>query len=175
MKLLVFIFLLILISCSNHSASKYQNEVPKINLSEFFNGKIEGLGIVQNRSGKVIKRFNVDILASWNGNKGTLDEKFVYSDNTKSTRVWQLNEISANIYEGSAGDVLGVALGETAGNTFYFRYNLDLPVGNSSYKVHFEDWMYLLDKNTLLARSYMTKWGINLGEVTIVLTKKGNK
>lgn len=172
MKILAFIFLLNLMSCSNHNINNYQNEVPKINLREFFNGKIEALGIVQDRSGKVIKRFKVDILASWNGNIATLDEKFVYSDNTKSARVWKLNEISSHQYVGRAGDVLGTAIGETAGNTFYFQYYLDLPVGDSSYKVHFEDWMYLLDDNTLLARSYMTKWGINLGEVTIVMTKK---
>jgi hypothetical protein len=46
-------------------------------------------------------------------------------------------------------------------------------VGDTTYEVNFEDWMYLLDKNTLLARSYMNKWGFDLGEVTIVMNKKG--
>ena len=35
-------------------------------------------GIVQDRSGKVIKRFKVDIKASWKDDIATLDEKFVY-------------------------------------------------------------------------------------------------
>ena len=76
-------------------------------------------------------------------------------------------------YEGRAADVIGIANGETAGNVFYFEYDLDLPVGDTTYKVNFADWMYLLDKDTLLARSYMNKWGFDLGEVTIVMNKKG--
>ena len=66
-------------SCSDHSIKSYSDEFPKIVLREFFNGKIYALGIVQNRSGKVIKRFKVDIRAYWEGNTGYLDEKFIYS------------------------------------------------------------------------------------------------
>ena len=173
MRIFLIIFLLLLSACSVHSIKSYSGEEPKINLREFFDGDIYALGIVQDRSGQVIKRFKVDIKAYWNGNKAILDEKFVYSDGTKSSRVWELKEIGASKYEGRADDVVGIASGETAGNTFYFEYDLDLPVGDTNYKVNFEDWMYLLDKNTLLARSYMNKWGFNLGEVTIVMNKKG--
>ena len=173
MRIFLIIFLLLLSACSDHSIKSYRGEEPIINLREFFDGDIYALGIVQDRSGQVIKRFKVDIKAYWNGNKAILDEKFVYSDGTKSSRVWELKEIGASKYEGRADDVVGIASGETAGNTFYFEYDLDLPVGDTNYKVNFEDWMYLLDKNTLLARSYMNKWGFNLGEVTIVMNKKG--
>jgi len=173
MRIFYIIFLLFLSSCADHSIKSYSDELPKINLREFFNGKIYALGIVQDRSGRVIKRFKVDIKAYWKGKKAILDEKFVYSDGTNSSRVWELKEIGASKYEGRADDVVGIAIGETAGNAFYFEYDLDLPVGDTNYKVNFEDWMYLLDKNTLLARSYMNKWGFDLGEVTIVMNKKG--
>ena len=173
MKILYFILLLLISSCSDHSIRSYSDELPEIKLREFFDGKIYALGIVQNRSGKVIKRFKVDIRAFWEGNIGYLDEKFVYSDGKKESRIWELKEISQSVYEGRADDVIGIANGETAGNAFYFEYNLDLPVGDTTYKVNFADWMFLLDKNTLLARSYMSKWGIGLGEVTIVMSKKG--
>ncbi len=172
MKIFFIIIFIIISSCSDHSIRSYTDEQPKINLREFFNGNIYALGIVQNRSGKVIKRFKVDIKAFWKGNKGYLDEKFVYSDGKTESRVWELMEISQTVYEGRANDVIGIANGETAGNAFFFEYNLDLPVDDTSYKVNFEDWMFLLDKNTLLARSYMSKWGFNLGEVTIVFNKK---
>ena len=173
MRIFYIIFLLFLSSCADHSIKSYSDELPKINLREFFNGEIYALGIVQDRSGQVIKRFKVDIKSYWKGNKAILDEKFVYSDGTNSSRVWELKEIGASKYEGRADDVVGIASGETAGNAFYFEYDLDLPVGDTNYKVNFEDWMYLLDKNTLLARSYMNKWGFDLGEVTIVMNKKG--
>lgn len=174
MKKIVLI-LLFIVSCSNHSIDSYQNELPQINLHKFFNGDIYALGIVQDRSGKVIKRFTVNIKASWKGNVAVLDEKFVYSDKQISSRVWELREILPNKYEGTAADVIGKAVGETKGNAFYFEYLLNLPVGNSSYDITFKDWMYLLDEDTLLARSYMTKWGFKVGEVTIVMSKKVQK
>ncbi|MAW06432.1 MAG: hypothetical protein CL918_07835 [Deltaproteobacteria bacterium] len=173
MRIFCIFFLLLLSSCTDHSIKSYSGEEPKINLREFFNGDIYALGIVQDRSGHVIKRFKVDIKASWKGDKAILDEKFVYSDGTKSERIWELEEVGIAKYEGRAKDVIGIANGETAGNVFYFVYDLDLPVGDTTYKVNFEDWMYLLDKDTLLARSYMNKWGFDLGEVTIVMNKKG--
>ena len=172
MRIFYIILLLLLPSCSDHSIKSYSGEEPKLNLREFFDGYIYALGIVQDRSGKVIKRFKVDIKAYWEGEKAILDEKFIYSDGKKSSRVWELNEIGRSKYEGRANDVVGIATGETAGNTFYFEYDLDLLVGDTTYKVNFEDWMYLLDEKTLLARSYMNKWGFDLGEVTIVMNKR---
>jgi hypothetical protein len=173
MRFSYIVLLLLLSSCSDHSIKSYSGEEPKINLREFFDGDIYALGIVQDRSGQVIKRFKVEIKAYWKGNKAIFDEKFVYSDGTNSSRVWELKEIGASKYEGRADDVVGIAIGETAGNAFYFEYDLDLPVGDTNYKVNFEDWMYLLDKNTLLARSYMNKWGFDLGEEYSYLRKKG--
>ena len=120
---------------------------------------------------KVIKRFKVDIVASWKDDIATLDEKFIYSDGSKSSRIWKLKKISSNQFEGTAGDVEGVAEGETAGNAFYFEYDLNLPVDDTTYVVNFEDWMFLMDENTLLSRSYMSKWGFDVGEVTLVMTK----
>jgi len=46
-----------------------------------------------------------------------------------------------------------------------------LPVDDSTYVINFEDWMFLMDENTLLSRSYMSKWGFDVGEVTLVMTK----
>lgn len=174
MKFLILALLLTLVSCSNQSLDNYKDENPKLNLRTFFNGKIYAQGIVQDRSGKVIKRFNVDINASWEGDVGTIDEKFVYSDNTRSARVWKLTEKNLSHYEGRAHDVIGVAEGEVKGNAFLFEYKLNVPVGDSTYSIHFEDWMYLLDQKTLLARTAMTKWGFDVGEITIIMTKKDN-
>jgi len=167
-----YIILFFLISsCTDHKINYYNDETPRINLNEFFNGELLAHGIVQNRSGKVIKRFKVDIIASWKDNIATLDEKFVYSDGSKSSRIWKLKKIGSNQFEGTAGDVVGVASGETAGNAFYFVYDLNLPVDDTTYVVNFEDWMFLMDENTLLSRSYMSKWGFAVGEVTLVMTK----
>ena len=171
MRFFYIVLFFLISSCTEHKINYYKTETPKINLHEFFNGKLLAHGIVQDRSGKVIKRFKVDIIASWKDDIATLDEKFVYSDGSKSSRIWKLKKIGLNQFEGTAGDVEGIAEGETAGNAFYFVYDLNLPVDDSKYVVNFEDWMFLMDENTLLSRSYMSKWGFNVGEVTLVMTK----
>ena len=40
MKIFYIIFLLFLSSCADHSIKSYSDELPKINLREFFNGEI---------------------------------------------------------------------------------------------------------------------------------------
>lgn len=174
MKYIILISILLISSCSNQSLENYKSENPKLNLRTFFNGKLFAQGIVQDRSGKVIQRFDVDINASWKDNQGIIDEKFSYSDNTKSERVWKLTEKTPFKYEGTAHDVIGVANGEVSGNAFLFEYRLNVPVGDTTYSINFEDWMYLLDQKTLLAKASMTKWGFRVGEVTLVMTKKDN-
>ncbi len=167
MKLIIT--LMLIMSCSSHSLDSYKNEGPTLNLETFFNGRIKALGIVQNRAGEVVKRFTVKINARWNGDVAILDEDFVYSDGTTSKRIWTLSKNGNKEYLGTAADVVGNAEGRVSGNAFYFEYVLNVPVDEQTYEVRFSDWMYLLDKKTLLARTYMTKFGIDLGEVTIVM------
>jgi hypothetical protein len=175
MRVLFLLLTIVLTSCTSPAIKQYKNEEPKLDLKTFFNGNIYALGIVQNRSGEVIQRFKVDIKASWDGNTATLDEKFDYSDGSKSKRVWTLVQKSNNTFEGTAADVANIAKGEVQGNAFYFEYILKLPVGDNVYDVKFVDWMFLLDKKTLLARSYMSKFNIDLGEVTIIMINKDIK
>ena len=77
MRFFYIVLFFLISSCTEHKISYYKNGTPKINLNEFFNGKLLAHGIVQDRSGKVIKRFKVDIKASWKDDFATLDEKFV--------------------------------------------------------------------------------------------------
>ena len=107
----------------------------------------------------------------WENGVGTLEEDFVYSDGTKSRRVWTIKKTADSKYVGTASDVIGEAKGESAGNAFYWEYILDLPVGDSTYKVKFEDWMYLMDDKVMLNKSKMYKFGIYLGEVTLTFIK----
>lgn len=172
MKFFILLFVLSLCSCSGQKLEDYAGFKPSLDLHQFFKGKLVAKGIVQDRSGKVLQRFRADIEADWKGPVATLDESFVYADGTTSKRIWTLTEKANSEYIGVAHDVIGEAKGVVKGNTFYFEYVLNLKVDESEYEVTFSDWMYLLDERTLLARSYMTKFGINVGEVTLVMTRE---
>lgn len=165
-----------LFACSSPSVTQYANEKPALDLSEYFNGTIDAYGIFADRSGEVKKRFTVLLVAQWkvvDGKKvGILDESFEYSDGTKQKRVWTLTETAPGKYIGRADDVVGEALGESAGNALNWTYTLALPVDGTVYHVQFNDWMYLVTPKVMLNRARMSKFGIDLGEVTLSFYKR---
>jgi hypothetical protein len=162
--------------CSGTQVQRYANESPKLDMAEYFNGTIDAYGIFTDRKGEVVKRFKVIIDAKWetkDGKKvGTLDEDFTYSDGTKQRRVWTLIETAPGIYSGTAGDVIGQAVGTVAGNALNWSYTLALPVDGTTYHVQFNDWMYLMDQKVILNKAQMSKFGIYLGEVTLSFYKR---
>ena len=162
----------VLTGCSSVQVQDYKDESPKLILENYLNGPLEAQGFFQDRSGMIVKRFTVQMKATWKDQIGTLEENFEYSDGTKSRRVWTIKKESDGKYTGTASDVIGSAEGESAGNALRWKYTLDLPVGKSSYHVQLDDWMYLMDDRIMINKSKMSKLGIYLGELTIVFTKK---
>lgn len=163
--------LILLSGCAGVEVSDYRAESPTLDLRSYFNGRLNAHGMFQDRSGKVVKRFSVIIQADWKGDTGTLDEDFTYSDGTKQRRVWTLTRQADGTYIGRADDVVGEARGELAGNALRWRYVLALPVDGKVYHVNFDDWMFLMDDKVMLNRSFMSKFGFELGQVTLSFSK----
>ncbi len=159
--------------CAGVSVESYKSETPVFSLREYFNGPVRAWGIFTDRSGQVQKRFSVEMNCSWQGEAGTLDESFLYSDGTRQRRIWHLLDRGQGRFEGRADDVVGVALGETSGNAFRWSYTMALKVGEQVWHVEFDDWMYLMDGQVLLNKSAMSKWGFHLGDVTLSFTRPG--
>jgi hypothetical protein len=162
----------LLAGCASVEVIDYKAEKPALDLRQYFNGKLEARGMFQDRSGKVVKRFHVAMTATWQGEVGTLDERFTYSDGTKQTRIWTLTRQPDGHYIGRADDVVGEARGEISGNALRWRYVLALPVEGKVYNVDFDDWMFLMDDKVMLNRSFMSKFGIELGQVTLSFSKE---
>jgi Protein of unknown function (DUF3833) len=149
----------------------YAREMPKLDLRTYFNGPLTAHGIFTDRSGKVVRRFSVKMVGTWNGNQGVLDEDFSYSDGKKEKRVWRLTDLGGGRYSGRADDVVGEATGVAAGNALNWRYTLALNVDGRTIEVQFDDWMYLMDERVMLNKAAMSKFGIYLGEVTLSFYK----
>ena len=69
--------------------------------------------------------------------------------------------------------MVGEATGEVAGNALRWRYRLNLEVDGTTWEVSFDDWMYLMDDDTLINRSSMRKFGVELGQVTLFFRREG--
>lgn len=168
-------FVLLISGCSSVNVNEYAGSKPEFKLFDFFAGKTYAWGQFQDRSGKVIRRFTVDItgtISEQNSKTLVLDEKFIYDDGEKQERIWRITETSPNHYIGLADDVIGKAVGESAGNALNWRYVLDLPYKDSTIHVNFDDWMFLHTNNTMINRAKVSKWGFTVGEVTLFFSKK---
>ena len=162
----------LLSGCAAPKATDYAQETPVLDLSRYFNGRMQAHGMFQDRFGKVVKRFTVAVHGQWTGNQGVLDEQFSYSDGSTDSRVWHLTQHPDGRVTGTAADVVGEAVGQMAGNSFHWQYTLRQPIGDSVYEVQMDDWMFLVDEKHLLNRTEMRKFGIRLGDVTVSFTKK---
>jgi hypothetical protein len=161
----------LLTGCAGPMPADYAAETPVLDLKTYFNGDLVAHGLFTDRSGRVVRRFVVQMTGSWNGNQGVLDERFTYSDGKTERRVWRLTDEGGGRWSGRADDVVGVAQGVAAGNALNWRYTLSLPVDGKVYEVQFDDWMYLMDERVMLNKAVMSKFGVRLGEVTLSFHK----
>lgn len=95
--------------------SDYQDSHPKFDLKQYFDGKVIAWGIVQDYSRQLTRRFCVDIIGSWSGQRGELHETFYFADGEQQVRVWQLKLHENGSVSGTAGDVIGEASGAQLG------------------------------------------------------------
>lgn len=159
-------------ACSNVQVSDYSNNIPTFIPQEFFNGNLSAHGVVKNRSGKVTRYFNATIKAYWENGVGTLDEKFIFNDGEVQYRTWKLSPTSNGAFNATAGDVIGTGKGLFSGNAINLNYLLAVKYNGSSINVRVDDWMWLINPNTVLNESTLTKFGFNVGSVQLVIKKE---
>ena len=171
-KYYLILLCILLTACARIDVQQYQALTPKLDLPNYFLGTTDAWGIFQKRSGELVTRFHVVITGSQNQGTLVLDERFTYDNGTTQQRIWTLTQQSNGRWSGKADDVSGEAIGTVAGNTLHWNYTLRLPVDGHVYDVQFDDWMYLMDEQTMLNRASMSKFGIEIGQVTLFFKKR---
>lgn len=156
------------------SVNRYKNNKPKFILENFFSGEISAWGLFEDPFGIIRKRFTCKITGKWDDKLKTLKitEDFLYDDGVKENRNWELLKKSSNCYVGTTDNVIGEAIGYTAGNTFHWKYTFELKLFGNKTRVKFDDWMYLQDNNIIINKAKMKKFGFKLG--TVILFYKKN-
>lgn len=160
----------------------YGNSSPEFRLDQFFDGPSVATGIFQDRSGRVRNRFVMHLLGTWQGERGSLSERFLFLDDrgqtTTAERIWQLKLEDHGHFvgtaKGSAGDIVGEAKGESLGYAMHWRYVVRQPVGGKFFKLRADDWMYLIDADHVINRTRMFFLGFFIGEVSIEIHRLEN-
>ena len=171
---LLIVGLLFITSCSGKQSMKpedFKDKQPRLVIEDYMSGNVKAWGILQNRSGKVTRQFSADLNGKWDGEQLILDEKFNWTDGEVQTRQWKIKKIDNHNYEGTAGDVVGVAKGYSYGPAFKFEYVLLVPVKGREIKITFDDWIFMQDEKVAINRAKMTKFGIKVAELTVMFIK----
>lgn len=160
------------LSCSTSmSPEDFAGTTPEFRIEEYFSGTTKAWGLVFNRSGNLQRQFTVTLQGSMRDGVFVLEEDFVFSDGETDRRVWNIVKKDEHTYEGTASDVVGKAIGKRYGQALYWNYELNLKVDDSTYRIHFDDWMFLQEGSVLANRAVMSKFGFTVGEIVIFFQK----
>tara|TARA_B100000929_G_scaffold277246_1_gene252544 strand:- start:1880 stop:2428 length:549 start_codon:yes stop_codon:yes gene_type:complete len=163
----------LLAGCASVKVEEYANTTPRLDIAEYFTGQTRAWGMVQDYSGEVQRRFTVDITGTFEGDTLTLDESFVFADGETDQRVWEFERVDEHHWVGTANDVDGQVDARQYGHAFHMRYPLDIDVGGRTLSFTMDDWMYLQPDGRLINRTAMRKFGLTLGEITLVFEQVG--
>jgi hypothetical protein len=172
-QLLLAVTLMLLSACSTpQKLEDYADMKPQVDLKTYFNGPIKAWGLIQEPGGKVVSRFDVIMNGTWKGDVGTLKEHFTYYDGTKQERVWTITKLENGTYEGTAPDIIDKAVGDTNGSAVRWAYEMNVPVKGDTYRIKFDDWMWLMNDGVMINRSYLKKFGFTVAELTLFMQKQ---
>lgn len=161
----------LLAACSSVEIDDYKDKQPSISLQSFFNGDLVAYGMLRDRSGRVTRHFTAVLKGEWSGDKGTLDEVFWFDDGERQTRLWTMIKQDNGDYVGTASDVEGAAVIKVRGNAINLAYDLRVPYKDDEIVLTMDDWMYQISPGVVINETIMTKWGFEVGKVTLMIMK----
>ena len=176
-------FISFLSACSQQKLTEFDKTQPEFSLIDFFEGDSLAYGIFEDRFGTLQRRFKVNIsgqktqeeIAGKSISKIILTEDFLYEDGEQQQRIWTISkdvlDDGIEYYRGSAGDVIGTAEGGASGSAFFWQYDLDLNISENRLRVRFSDWIYQMDDYVAINKATVSKFGIEIGVVTIVFVR----
>jgi len=145
---------------------------PIFDIRERFNGPIVCEGVIYGPTGKVSSRFVADFEASWNGNVGTMTEKFYYDSGSVQDRVWTLTLGNDGKIKAEAPDVVGAGSGQQSGSAVLLNYRIKLTEEAGGHALDVTDWMYLMSNGSIMNRSQFRKFGIKVAELVATMRPK---
>jgi hypothetical protein len=163
-------------ACARKNVATLADRRPPLDLAAFFAGDSVAYGIFEDRFGNLRRQFRVNMTGTVESDTLTLVEDFLYDDGERADRTWVIRRADVYDdgsvrYEGSAADVSGTASGRIAGNALNWEYDVVLEMSGREVEVHFDDWIYRQDEDVAINRAFISKFGVEIGSVTIVFLR----
>lgn len=153
--------------------SDYDGSEPGFDIRQHLSGPMECEGVIFGPTGRVVSRFVADFEGTWDGNSGTISERFKYDSGSVQSREWQLDVSDDGRIRARADDVVGTGDGQQAGYGVVMKYDLRLPEAAGGHVLSVNDWMYMLENGAIMNRSQFRKFGIKVAELVATIRPKG--
>lgn len=147
----------------------FAGKSPRFDLRRHLNGPILCEGVVYGPTGRVTSRFVADMEGRWDGNVGTLTERFRYDSGAVQDRCWTLRLGNDGSIRAEAPDVVGEGQGQAEGPAVQLRYRIRLDQSAGGHVLDVTDWMYLMENGTIMNRSQFRKFGIKVAELVATM------
>ena len=147
---------------------------PQLKLEDFFDGSVKGFGFMHTRFGKLAQQFDISADGQWNAEKQALalTETYQFDDGHRDELKWTITKLSETRYRGAEDRLKGEAEGEQSASHFRWRYVRDVPQkGGKTTRLTFDDCFYLQTPNLLLARASVSRFGFEVGIITVSYVK----
>ena len=154
-------------ACARPPQIPAETGAPALVLEEFFVGSSSGEGVFTNGFTGERREFRVEIIGSLTGNELKLVEDFAYADGEQDRKTWRFQRTGPGRYSGTREDVEGLAQAWTENGQVRLEYTVKL----AGWRLDFADVLALRADGTLLNRAIVSKWGIRVGRVELVLRK----
>jgi len=136
-------------------------------LESFFAGRTQGDGVFINSWTKSKRRFQVVIDGTWDGRVLALSESYVYDDGLREQKSWRLQQTAPGVFTGTYDDTIGPAHIWSEGSVVRLHYKLRL----AGIALAFDETMTLRDDGRVIDKARVTKWGILVGRLEVVMRK----
>jgi len=157
------------ITFMSQSPEDYEAQGPQFDLREHLNGPIVCEGVVYGPTGRVSSRFVAEMEGRWDGNVGTLTERFKYDSGSVQNREWHLTVGRDGAIKAEAQDVVGTGSGKQTGRGVLLNYRIQLPKESGGHLLDATDWMYLVENGAIINRSQFRKFGFQVAELVATM------
>ena len=79
--------------------------------------------------------------------------------------------MALNIIEEAQAMLSAPQKGGASGSAFFWQYDVDLNISENNLRVRFSDWIYQMDDYIAINKATVSKFGIEIGVVTIVFVR----
>lgn len=148
-------------------ASASVNFPRRFDMLRYFQGRVRGIGVFEDRFRTVRLRMAVDTLGQWQDDVFILSELFSYADGRTQTREWRIERAGEDRLRATASDVVGKAEGRIAENGIVWRYRMNVQLKRRRMVMAFNDRMYLEPDGVVININDAFKFGFRIGRLVL--------